>query len=236
MDELLLGAAETSLVRDVEDAIVGLSVLTVNASDLNVVSVSDLVKLVLVCHQLWQFDVHRGSHGSTQIGWARGDVTEVIIMSELQDFLNMSSSSAKSVENFSNTSTFLHGNNSELILLVDPDKESFCVIVEDTSARWPVSVQVTGSKELVTLLEKEMIIDELLLVLLAHSFERIEFSLEITFKTLESFDALIHNFESLLLGNTWAKWESLKVSTNSDSCRENHSGILRSKFTILKAD
>jgi len=45
----------------------------------------------------------------------------------------------------------LHGDDSELILLVDPDQESLGVVVEDTSARWPVSVEVASLKESVTL-------------------------------------------------------------------------------------
>lgn len=65
--------------------------------------------------------------------------------------LDVSSSSAKSVKDFLDTSTLLHRDNSKLILLIDPDQESLGVIVEDTSARWPVSVEVACNKESVSL-------------------------------------------------------------------------------------
>ena len=62
----------------------------------------------------------------------------------------MSSSSAESIENFSNTSTLLHGNDSELIFFINPNEESFGIIVENTSARWPVSVQIACLEESVS--------------------------------------------------------------------------------------
>ena len=49
------------------------------------------------------------------------------------------------------------------------------------------------------LLEEEMIIDELLLILLAHTFQRIELSLEVTLEGVASRDNLVHDIESLLL-------------------------------------
>jgi len=45
----------------------------------------------------------------------------------------------------------LHGDDSELILLVDPDQESLSIVVEDSSAGWPVSVKVASSQESVSL-------------------------------------------------------------------------------------
>ena len=60
-------------------------------------------------------------------------------------------------------STVLHGDDSELILLVNPNEESLVVVMEDTSAGRPVSVEVTGLKETITFLEEEMVVDKLLL-------------------------------------------------------------------------
>ena len=65
--------------------------------------------------------------------------------------LEVSNSSAESVENRDDTGILLHGNDSELILLVDPDQEGFGVVVEDSSAGWPVSVKVASSQESVSL-------------------------------------------------------------------------------------
>jgi hypothetical protein len=42
-----------------------------------------------------------------------------------------------------------------LIFFVDPDEESLGIVVEDTSARWPVSVEVAGLEESVSLSKSE---------------------------------------------------------------------------------
>jgi len=75
----------------------------------------------------------------------------MLIVRELADGLDVGSSSAKSVEDFEDTSSLLHGDDSELILLIDPDEESLGVVVEDTSAGWPVSVKVASLQESVSL-------------------------------------------------------------------------------------
>ena len=151
LDEGLLRSTKSSSVGDVEDTIVGLGVLSVDTSDLHEVLVSDLVELFLLLHELWKLDVDGGSEGSSQVGWAGGDVTEMLIVGELADSLDVSSGSAESVEHLEDTSSLLHGDDSELILLIDPDEESLGVIVEDTSAGWPVSVKVASLQESVSL-------------------------------------------------------------------------------------
>jgi len=60
-----------------------------------------------------------------------------------------------------------------LILLVDPDKESFVFVMENTSSVRPVSIQTYSFEESVALLEKEMILDELLSLLFSQLVERI---------------------------------------------------------------
>jgi len=172
--------------------------LSMDASDLDIVISGDLVESLLVLHKLGELDVHGGSQGGTKVGWARSDVTEMVIMGELADFLNGCSSSAKSVEDSLDVGAWLHGNDSQLIFFIDPDKECLFIVVEDTSSGWPVLVQVGGSKIFVTLLEEEVIIDQLLLGLFVHSLEWVEGSLKISFEFTASFNDLVHNIESLL--------------------------------------
>lgn len=162
LDKGFLRESESSLVGDVEDTVVGLSMLSVDTSDLNVIFVSDLVEQFLVLHQFWQLDVHGGSEGGTEVGRARGDESKMVVVRELANLLNLSSSSAKSVEHFLDASSLLHGDDSELIFFVDPDQEGLLGVVENSSARWPVSVEVASLKESISLLEKEMVVDELL--------------------------------------------------------------------------
>ena len=125
--------------------------LTVDTSDLDFVLVGDLVEGFFVSHQLWKLDVDGGSHGGTKIGWARGDVTEMVIMRKLANGFNVLGGSAESFENSSNVRSRLHGDDSQLILLINPNKESLGVIVENTSSRWPVSVETARFKESISL-------------------------------------------------------------------------------------
>lgn len=74
----------------------------------------------------------------------------MVIVGEFADGFNVSASSAESSEDFSNVSIFLHGDDSKLIFFIAPDEEVLLVVMEDTSARWPVSVHVGGSKESVS--------------------------------------------------------------------------------------
>ena len=53
LDEVLLGAAETAAVRDVEDTVAGVGVLTVLTTDLDVVLVSDALEARPVLHEVW---------------------------------------------------------------------------------------------------------------------------------------------------------------------------------------
>ena len=51
-----------------------------DASDLHVVLVSDGLELVLPGRQLGQLDVDRGPQGSAEVGGARGDVAEMVVV------------------------------------------------------------------------------------------------------------------------------------------------------------
>lgn len=70
LDKLFLGFAKSSLIRNVEYAVVGFRVLSVNTSNLDFVLVRNLVERFLISHQLWQLDMHRCSHGCSEVRWA----------------------------------------------------------------------------------------------------------------------------------------------------------------------
>ena len=70
----------------------------------------------------------------------------MFVVGEFADGFNVCAGSAESVEDLSNTSSWLHGDDSKLIFFIAPNEESLLVIQENTSARWPVSVHVGGSK------------------------------------------------------------------------------------------
>jgi len=206
-----------------------------NTSDLNKVLISNWVHFGFISLQFWKIDMDWCSKSSSKIGWAWCNIAKVIVMSKFANSLNMCGSSAESVKDFLDSCSLLHGDDSELIFFVDPDEETLCIVMENTSTWWPISIKVTSSEILVTFLEKEMVSDQLILISFRHAFERIKFTLQITFKRFTSLDDKVHNLKSLFLGNTWTKWECCKVSSNSDSCWVNHSWIFLGEIGISES-
>jgi hypothetical protein len=74
----------------------------------------------------------------------------MIILSEFAILLNGGGGSGESAEDSLDISSILHRDNSELILFIDPDQESLGIVVEDTTTRWPVSVEIACFEESVT--------------------------------------------------------------------------------------
>ena len=62
-------------------------------------------------------------------------------MGELGFLLNAGDTSGESLKDFSDVRAGLHRYDSELILFIDPHKESLVVIVEDSSSLRPVSLE-----------------------------------------------------------------------------------------------
>ena len=125
--------------------------LSMDTSDLDEVLISNFVEHFFVLHQFWKLDVDGSSKSGTEVGWAWGDISKMLVMGECQYLFDGSSSSTKSIENFLDSSTWLHGNNSQLIFLVNPDQESLVIVMENTSSWWPVSVEVACFQESISL-------------------------------------------------------------------------------------
>lgn len=78
------------------------------------------------------------------------------------------------------SNTFLHADNSELIFFIHPNQEGFVGVVEDSSPLWPHLVDARSLQEAVSLLKQEVVFDELLACLLAHTGQRIIIAFEIS--------------------------------------------------------
>jgi hypothetical protein len=79
------------------------------------------------------------------------------------------------------------------------------------------------------LLEEEVVLNEFVLSLLIHALKGVEGTLEVTLKCLDSLNNFVHDVESLLLCESGAEREVSEVTADSDSCRNDHSGILSGK-------
>ena len=94
--------------------------------------------------------------GSAKVGGARRDVAEVVVMAELGHSLDVCSCPAQPLEDSTDVSSLLHGDDPELVFFVDPDKEGLLSIVEDSTSRGPVTVATTGLKETITFPRKRI--------------------------------------------------------------------------------
>ena len=146
-------------------------------------------------------------------------------MRELSYFLNMSTSSAQSIKDSLEVSTILHGDDSQLILFVDPDKEGLFFVMEDTSSIGPVSVETNCLKEPISLLEQEVIINQLLSLHLSHVVQWVVCSSEIACETFKCLYYISFDLNSLLVCDSRSERESIKVSTYSDSSTLDHLSI-----------
>lgn len=72
-------------------------------------------------------------------------------MGELGNLLNVSCGAGKSVEDSVEIGTWLHGDDTELIFLINPDEEGLGIIVEDASALGPLAVEIASLQESVSL-------------------------------------------------------------------------------------
>ena len=123
-------------------------------------------------------------------------------MSELSFLLNARNTSGESLEDFSDVGAGLHRNDSELILLIDPHKESLVVVVEDTSCLRPVSLEESRLEILVITLEEEVISGELLLLVSGQVSKRVVLTLKFSGELREGSNNLALNFLSLLSGDS----------------------------------
>ena len=96
---------------------------------------------------------------------------EFLARLSLDRFSNSVDSPCKPLKDSLDITSLLHGDNSELIFLIDPDQEGLGSIVEDTTALGPFPLHTSGDQVFVTGHEKEMVINKLLADILLNGFE-----------------------------------------------------------------
>jgi len=174
-----------------------------------------------------QVYMDRSSHASAEVGRTRVNVAIFLIQTEVfsgfcfDRIANSLDTSGQSLKDSLNITAFLHRDDSELILFVDPDKEGLGVIVEDTSALWPVSLHTSNSQISVSRNEEEVIIDKLLSDSLIHSSQRIVLSSKVS---SEGSSGILHQFlhtKTLLLCDSRRQTKSVDGSSDANSGRVN---------------
>merc|ERR1719435_705239 len=221
------------LVRDV----IGVASLTTRlasgTSGLNSELLASSLKLVnTFLGPAGKVNVDRSSHTSTKIGGAGVDVTIAGIQSKVLSRLgldrvtNSLDTTGQTFKDTLDVATLLHGDDSGLILLIDPEQEGLGLIVEDTSALGPVTLHTSNSQVSVTRHEEEMVIDQLLAHALIHASQGVVGASKVTGQLGQSRAHQLLNVNSLLLGDTGRQTETVNVAANTDSGRGNrHLGV-----------
>jgi len=171
--------------------------------------------------------MNRGSHTSSKVSGTRMNVsifgiqTEVPVSFLFDRVLNCLDSPCKPFKDSLDIPTLFHWNDSQLVFLIDPDQESFGIIVEDSSPLRPIPLHSSHSQISVSGYKQEMVIHKLLPDSFIHSSKRIVFASKVSFKSSSSILHQIFHTKSLFLCDARRKAKSINGTSNTDSCRVN---------------
>jgi len=227
LEELDLGVADTISVGNVVGAVVGGGVDTTGTALLETKEVEDRVQLLLVLGQGGKLDVDTGAKTSSQVRWAGQDVAEMLVphvrvAALLHQGLDLGQALAETSEDTLDVTTLLHGDDAEMILLVDPDQEGLGVVVPDTTGIGPVAGHTgAGEERRDGLVEKEVIGDQLILLGIGHLGKRVVLALELTLKTGEGIDGNLLNGTTLATSAVGRKRDALDGAAGTDAGGKN---------------
>lgn len=183
--------------------------LSTGSADLQVVLGGNLLQLSLVGGQLRHLNVHGGTDGGSQVGGAEGQESQTVVVREWDALLNVVDGSGQATEHLTQVSAHLHRDDAQVVLLVAPHQEGLGVIVVDTTARGPEAASIGGLQETVSLLEQEVIVDQLLLHGLLHAGQGVEVALQLTIQSRQGAgDLALH---LLVLGLSQAGVEGVSL-------------------------
>merc|ERR1711936_443680 len=228
LDQLNLRVSEPVLVGDVI-GVSGLATgLSTGSTGLQVQLLAASLQLVnAVLGPARQVNVDGSPHASTKVGGAGVDVTELLAKAEvlarlsLDRVLDSLDTLGQPGEDFPDSASLLHGDDTELILFVNPDKEGLISVVEDATTLGPVALHAGNSQVPVSRHEQEMVVNKLLANPLVHSSQGVVLSSKVGREALDSVDHQLLNSSTLLLGDTGRQTKSINRATNTDSARVN---------------
>merc|ERR1719391_1438810 len=171
----------------------------------------------------WEVDMNRSSHARSKVSWAGGDVSlpfvqhEIVTRFLLDRILHRLDTSCQSVKHLLDISALLHGDNPQLVLFVDPGQEGLVLVVENSTTFRPVPLHASNLEVWITRHKEEMIINQLLSDLLAHSSEREVRSGEVSFEVCKCLLHQVLNINSLLLGDSGRKSESIDIAADTNT-------------------
>jgi len=226
LDKLDFGVTETVLVGNVVGGAGLTARFTAGTAGLQVQFLALGLQFVdTLLGPAGQVNVDRGAHAGTQVGGAGVDVAELFRVLEvlaglgLDGVLDGLDTSGEALEDLLDVAAVLHGDDAELILLIDPDEEGLGVVVEDTTTLGPVALHTGHGQVAIAGHEQEMVVDELLTGGLVHTGQGVVLAGEIAGQLGEGVLHQVLNVDALLLGDAGGETESLDGATDADSGR-----------------
>ena len=151
LDQLDLGVSQPVLVGDVVGVTSLATRLSAGAAGLDSQLLTPGLQLVnSLLGPAGQVNVDRGSHASAQVGGAGVDVSVLLRQSVvlarlgLDRLLDSLDTAGQAGEDSLDISSLLHGDDSGLVLLIDPQQEGLGVIVEDSTTLGPVTLHTSN--------------------------------------------------------------------------------------------
>jgi hypothetical protein len=147
------GTADDLFVVKVYSSTIGLSIVAFDREALDLILFGDLQHFVLVgLVEHGHFDSYRSSHCSADVFRRRSDETEMVILAEMHFLVNDLGSLAKTLKGVSDQSLRVHRNDGQLVLIIHPEEEGLCMVIEITSAFRPVTLQPRVSQSWIIIL------------------------------------------------------------------------------------
>jgi len=233
LHQLHLRVAKTVLVGNVIGASSLATGLSTGSTGLNIEFFTASLQFVngLLCPS-GEIDMDRGTHASSKIGGAGVDVSvllregKVLAALSLDRVSDSLDSTGKTREDSLDIASLLHGDDSHLVLLVDPEKEGLGSVVEDSTALWPVTLHTSNGKVTVSTDKEEVIINKLLTDSLIHTSERVVVTSKVIGELAKGAAHQLLNIDTLLLGDSGGKTESINATANTNTGGVNWDSLI----------
>ena len=224
LHKLHLGVTQAMLVGDVVSDASLATRLSPRATRLE----GQLLATLLQCRQAFlrparKVDVDRGTHASAQVGGARVQVAIPGVKQELLPGLSPDriahslDATSQPVKDSLDIASLLHGDDAELVLLIDPDKEGLSIVVIDAPAFRPVTLHASSNQVLVPRHEQEVVIYQLLASSLFHSKKWIVLSRKVSLQFAKSTLHQSFDLQALILGDARGQPETVNAAPHADT-------------------
>jgi len=224
LDQFNLGVAKTMLVGDVISVTSLASRFSAGSTGLNLQFLaSNLELLDAFLGPSGEVNMDRGSHASTEVGGAGVDVTVLLGQSiflarlGLDGLLDGLDAAGEAGEDSLDVAALLHGDDTGLVLLIDPEKEGLGVIVEDSTTLGPVTLHTSDGQVSISVDKEEVIINQLLSNLLVHASKRIVLASKISRQFGKSVGHQLLDVNSLLFGDSGGETESINITSDTNT-------------------